>query len=215
MKRFLLPLLVVVPFAASLAAPAKPKVVVPPKVVPAPAKSKVVTPPKAAVPAQPKDPLGDSVDFLWQQSDEAFHKGDYPTAIKLHRAIVTLDPTDTESFGVGAWLLWSLGQKADARAFIQQGLTANPQNAEMWNVAAEHYDLEKSFSDAKSAYLKSVELSGAKADEMLRRRLAHSAEHAGDLELSVQTWQDLARDFPNSPVDKNNLARVKGLKGKA
>ena len=207
MKRLFLPFLVMVPVVASFAAPAKPKVVTPPKA--ASAKPKVVAPP-----AKAKDPLRDSVDYLWDQSDEAFHNGDYPTAIKLHRAIVTLDPTDLESFGVGAWLLWSLGQKEDARAFIRQGLAANPKNAEMWSVAGEQYDLEHSFSDAKNAYVKSVELSGAKADEMMRRRLAHAAEHAGDLPLSVRTWTDLARDFPNSPVNKNNLARVKGLSEK-
>lgn len=204
MKPFLfLSLLVASPLTSSFAAPVKPKVVTPKK-APAPAKAK----------AKAKDPLNASLDFLWEQSDEAFHKGDYPTAIKIHRAIVTLDPTDTESFGVGAWLLWSLGQKADARAFIQQGLTANPKTAEMWNVAAQHYDLEKSFSDAKRAYVQAVTLSNGKADEMLRRRLAHSAEHAGDLDLALQTWTELARDFPASVVTKNNLARVKELKEK-
>ncbi len=46
---------------------------------------------------------------------------------------------------------------------------------------------------------------------MLRRRLAHAAERVGDLTLSVQTWRDLVRDFPNDVVNKNNLARVEGL----
>ncbi|BCM90209.1 hypothetical protein IAD21_02060 [Abditibacteriota bacterium] len=213
---------VVVPPASKaptpLKAPVKPKVVVPPGV-----KVPQVKPPRIKPPAtshdhegadsdKPVDPVGDSLDFLWKQSDVAFHEGDYPTAVKIHRAIVTLDPTDTESFGVAAWLLWSMGQKSEARAFISQGLDANPKDAEMWNVAGEHYDLEKSYADAKNAYAKSVELSGAKAPEMLRRRLAHSAEHAGDLELSEQTWTNLVRDFPNEAVDKNNLARVKALR---
>jgi hypothetical protein len=43
---------------------------------------------------------------------------------------------------------------------------------------------------------------------MLRRRLAHAAEKAGDMTLSLETWRGLARDFPNDPVIKNNLARV-------
>ncbi len=199
MKRFLLPTFVAAPLALCLVAPAKPL----PKA------------PHKAAPAKAKDPIAASVDYLWEQSDAAFHKGDYPTAVKIHRAIVTLDPTDTESFGVGAWLLWSMGQKESARAFIQQGLDANPNNAEMWDTAGQHYDLEKSFADSKNAYVKSVTLAGKKAPEMLRRRLAHSAEHAGDLALSIQTWADLVRDYPNSAVDKNNLARVQGLAGKA
>lgn len=162
-----------------------------------------------------KDPVGDSLAYLWKQSDVAFHKGDFPTAIRIHRAIVTLDPADTESYGVGAWLLWSLNQKPEARAFIAQGLAANPKNPEMWATAGGQYDLEKSFSDAQNAYARAISLRGKEADEMLRRRLAHSAEHAGDLQLSEQTWTDLVRDFPASPVNKNNLARVKALRTKA
>lgn len=202
---------------ASAKAPVKPKVVAPPKIKPP---KPPATPGahghdhegKGTDDGKPTDPVADSLDYLWKQSDVAFHKGDYPAAVRIHHAIVALDPTDTESFGVAAWLLWSMGQKSEARAFIQQGLNANPKDAEMWNVAGEHYDLEKSFADAKTAYSKSVELSGAKADEMLRRRLAHAAEHAGDLELSEQTWTNLVRDFPNEAVDKNNLARVKALR---
>ncbi|RYX81867.1 hypothetical protein EON83_22190 [bacterium] len=216
--------------APAVKAPAaiKPKVVAPPATN---AKVPQVKPPRIKPPAgmddhdhdhgatgtdpnKPIDPVGDSLDFLWKQSDVAFHEGDYPTAVKIHRAIVTLDPTDTESFGVGAWLLWSMEKKSEARDFIDQGLASNPNDAEMWNVAAQQYDLEKSFADAKTAYLKSVELSKGKAPELLRRRLAHSAEHAGDLALSEQTWTDLVREFPASDVDKNNLARVKNLRNK-
>ncbi len=215
--KLLLPILVALPFATSFAAPVQPEVAPPPPQVNAPDHGHDHDHPHApAAPSdKPKDPLNDSLDFLWEQSDEAFHKGDYPTAVKIHRAIVTLDSSDTESFGVGAWLLWSMNQKTEARAFVQQGLSANPKNAEMWSVAGQHYDLERAFPDAKSAYLQAVELSAGKADEMLRRRLAHAAQHAGDLDLSFQTWTDLARDFPSSVVIKNNLARVQGLKEKA
>lgn len=200
MKR--LPLLLTLsflPLAASNAAPPK-----------APAKAKAPT----------KTPLEVRVDALWEQSDAAFHKGDYPAAIALHRQIVKLAPDDVESYSVGAWLLWSLGQdhdispsaaknfKADARAFIGQGLKANPKNPEMWDAAGEHYNLDRSFADAKFAFAKAVQLSGAKAPEMLRRRLAHAAEGAGDWNLATRIWTDLVRDFPNQPINSRNLARV-------
>lgn len=215
-----------------------------PVATPVPAKPKVVVPPAANVPqvkpprikphgapdgheghdhgtpggetgtGKPADPVGDSLDYLWKQSDVAFHAGDYDTAVKIHRAIVTLDPTDTESYSVAAWLLWSMEKKTDARDFIAQGLNANPDSAEMWEKAADQYDIEKSYSDAKEAYLKAIALTKGKPSELLRRRLGHAAEHAGDLALSEQTWTDLVRDFPNSAVDKNNLLRVQGLRNK-
>ena len=151
---------------------------------------------------------GTLTDYLWRKSDDAFHAGDFPRAVELHRAIVTLDPTDSESFGVGAWLLWSLGKRAEADAFIAQGLKANPKDPEMWNVAAQQYDLEKDFTASQKAYGQAVELSGDKADQMLRRRYAHASEHAGDLNASLQTWRALVKDFPGEAVNKSNLARV-------
>lgn len=191
MKRLALLLaLVSVPLTVSNAAPAK-----------SPAKSKAKAPAKSSIEAR--------VDALWERSDAAFHKGDYPAAVALHRQIVRLAPDDTESYSVGAWLLWSLGKKADANAFIAQGLQANPKNAEMWDAAGQQYSLEKSFADAKVAFGKAVQLFGTKAPELLRRRLAHAAEGAGDRDLATRTWTNLVRDFPDSPVNKNNLARVR------
>ena len=172
-----------------------------------------------AVHSQKVDEKSESnVDYFWRKSDEAFHAGDYPRAIQLHRAIVALDPQDTESFGVGAWLLWSLGQKDDATAFIAQGLKANPESSEMWDQAAQHYDLQKLAPESLHAYRQAVAHFPKDAPlaetQMLRRRLAHSAERAGDLQLSVQTWRDLVRDFPDDAVNKNNLARVEALEKK-
>jgi len=168
----------------------------------APAKAK----PK---PAPQETALEKRVDALWEKSDAAFHQGNYPLAVSFHRQIVKLAPDDTESYGDAAWLLWSMGQKADARAFIAQGLRANPNNAEMWDTAGEHYTLEHSFADAKDAFLKAVRLTGPKSPELLRHRLAHAAEDSGDLALATQTWTALVRDYPTSTINKNNLARVK------
>ncbi len=158
---------------------------------------------------------GDVIDGLWRLSDDAFHAGDYPRAIELHRAIVIIDPSDTESYGVGAWLLWSLEKKADSNAFIAQGLKSNPDSSEMWNVAAQQYGLEKEFASERDAYAKAVNLAGKAADQMLRRRYAHANERAGDLKASAQIWRGLVADFPNEAVNKNNLARVEAeLAGK-
>jgi tetratricopeptide (TPR) repeat protein len=167
--------------------------------------------------------MGDAnlADYFWRQSDEAFHAGDYPRAIELHRAIVAYDPGDVESYSVAAWLLWSLGKKAEALAHIERGLNANPNNWLMWDAAGQHYDLQKRESPelapaAKNAYVRAVQLLPRSADkneaQMLRRRLAHAAEKASDIRLSLQTWRDLSRDFPDDAVNKNNLARVEKLK---
>ena len=156
----------------------------------------------------PKVNEGSLTDYLWRRSDAAFHAGDYPRAVSLHRAIVQVDPSDVESYSVGAWLLWSMEKGDEANAFIAQGLQANPDDAEMWSAAGDQYDLEKRFADSKDAYAKAVTLAGPNADQMLRRRYAHASEHAGDLGTSAQVWRALVKDFPAEAVNKNNLARV-------
>jgi tetratricopeptide (TPR) repeat protein len=153
-----------------------------------------------------------NVDYFWRKSDEAFHDGDYPRAIALHRAIVALEPGHVESWSLAAWLLWSLGKGEDAVAHIERGLKANPKNAEMWSAAGQHFDLQKLGPRTLEAYKRAVELWPADGDkqefQMLRRRLAHAADKGGDLALSIETWRGLVRDYPDEPVNKNNLARV-------
>jgi tetratricopeptide (TPR) repeat protein len=148
------------------------------------------------------------VDYLFRKSDQAFHDGDYERAIKLHRAIVTIDPTETESYSLGAWLLWSLGRPDEAVQFLTEGVKANPQDVEMWDLAGQHYDLQKRFTDSENAFAKAVEFSGNDADQMLRRRYAHAAEHAGNWTKSAEIWRALVAQFPDDSINRNNLARV-------
>jgi len=104
--------------------------------------------------------------------------------------------------------LWSMDKGPDAMAFIQRGLDNNPNDPEMWDAAGQHYDLQKKTAEAQKAYAKAVELSGKDAPQLLRRRYAHAAEHAGDWATSLTVWQALVKDYPNEAVNRNNLARV-------
>ncbi len=156
----------------------------------------------------PKINEGSLTDYLWRRSDAAFHAGDFARVVELHRAIVAVDPTDVESYSVGAWLLWSLERGDEATAFIALGLKNNPDDPDMWEAAGDQYGLQKQFAPERDAYGKAVELSGKDADQMLRRRYAHASEHAGDLAGSAQVWRGLVADFSNEAVNKNNLARV-------
>jgi len=149
-----------------------------------------------------------NTDYFWRRSDQAFHDGDYDRAVANHKAIVALDPSDTESFGVATWLLWSMGKKDEANAHLQRGLKLNPQSADMWDTAAQQYDLEKRLPEARDAYVNALKFTPAGENTMmLRRRLAHAAEKAGDKTLALQTWRDLVKEFPNDPVNRNNLTR--------
>ncbi len=153
-----------------------------------------------------------AVDYMWEKSDEAFHAGDYERAIGLHKGIVAIAPDEVESYGNGAWLMWSLGRGEEAIAFIERGLKANPKNWEMWKEAAQHYGLQKQTEKERDAYRQAIELAPKDEDtQMLRRAFAHAAEKSGDLALAVATWRQLTTDFPTEAVNKNNLARVEKM----
>jgi len=168
-----------------------------------------------------KQARGESkTDYLWRMSDEAFHAGDYERAIGYHKEIVAIDPHDIESYSNAAWLMWSADLHDEALAHIERGLKANENNWQMWAAAGVQYDLQKPKMPAlneksKIAYQRAVELLPKNADkketQMLRRRLAHAAQKADDLELSVATWRALVADFPDEYVNKNNLQRVEKL----
>lgn len=150
-----------------------------------------------------------AVDALWRQADEAFHAGDYEKSIALHKKIVALDPHDSQSYGVAAWLTWSLGRGDEAIAHLRRGVAGDPKNWRMWDELGQNCSLQKRWRDSQDAYTHAVALIPAKEDsQMLRRRLAHAAEKAGDLKTSVAMWRALAKQFPTEAVNRNNLARV-------
>jgi tetratricopeptide (TPR) repeat protein len=175
--------------------------------------------PGAKAPAQsakkktPAQLRAEKLDALWKQTDAAFHKGDYPRAVAIHRQIVTIDPTDVESYSNAAWLLWSMGKGNEALAHLQRGVKANPKSADMWEAVGDHMGtFVKRPGEALAAYRKALQYSKPGANtHMMRRRLAHAAERSGDLQTAVTTWRALVRDFPNVAVNQNNLRRVEGM----
>jgi tetratricopeptide (TPR) repeat protein len=164
-------------------------------------------------------PLGGTMsnsDYFLMKSDEAFHAGDYDRAILLHRARVAIDPEAVDSFGAAAWLLWSMGKGGEAIEFIERGLKTNPDNWEMWNEAGQHFDMQKVSKRSQASYQRALELlPEGEPSQMLRRRLAHAAEKAGDLPTSLKIWQGLAKDYPDQVVNQNNLRRVEKLSTEA
>ena len=180
--------------------------------VPSWAQEKPQEEPDHANESLPFDGGENNSEYFLLKSDEAFHRGDYERAVLLHRARVAIDPEAVDSFGVGAWLLWSMGRAGEAAEFLERGIKTNPDDWEMWNEAGQQYDLQKRLVRAEECYKRAVELlPKEESSQMLRRRLAHASEKAGDLPLAVQTWRGLVKDFSTEAVNKNNLRRVENL----
>jgi Flp pilus assembly protein TadD len=164
---------------------------------------------KVSPSATKKSPKEQQLDKLREESDAAYHKGDYAGAVNKFKAIVALDPTDYDAFGTGAWLLWSLGRGDEATAFMRRGLAADPKNWEMWEEAGNHFMLRKILPDAQRCFERAVQLAPKKVEtRILRHRWALAAEKNGDLTTARRVWQSVVRAYPTDAVAIRKLKQV-------
>ncbi|HVF85628.1 MAG TPA: tetratricopeptide repeat protein [Abditibacteriaceae bacterium] len=171
---------------------------------------------KPVVAAKKKSLKEQKLDKLREESDAAYHKGDYPGAIAKFKAIVALDPTDYDSFGTGAWLLWSLGRGDEATAFMRRGVAANPRNWEMWEEAGNHFMLRKILPDAQRCFARAAQLAPKKANtRILRHRWALTAERNGDLPTARRVWQSVVRIYPTDASAARKLKQVEAKMNEA
>lgn len=139
---------------------------------------------------------------LWIEADEAFHSGDYPRAIVKFRAITVIAPTDVEAYGVGAWLMWSVGNGDEATAFMRRAVANDAQNWEMWAEAGDHFTVRKILPlETQQFYARALALAPKDADTRLtRHRLAFAAETNGDFATAQRVWNEVAQEFSNDNV---------------
>jgi tetratricopeptide (TPR) repeat protein len=148
-------------------------------------------------------------DKLWERTDHYWHDGDYNRIVSLLRVVVEADPTFDEAYSVGAWLLWSMGDKAAADRFLDHGVK-NGKNK--W---VAHYNfgellfVRRQFQDAIPHLNASIQFYGAPAAAW--KMLAHSYEKAGNLTKSVELWRTVVKKFPADAAAPRNLARVEKL----
>lgn len=177
----------------------------------------VVIPIRSSAAAQSKIPpesldklqnvLSDVRDQLWDKSDEFFHAGDYQRCIGILRLIAEIDPTDSEAYSVGAWLMYSTDKKAEGIAFLELGLKRNPKDFESYKNLGDYYFLLEDHKHAAFYYVKALEFPDC--PKILLHALAHCYEELGQFQEAVETWERAAALEPNDPVVKNNLERVK------
>lgn len=145
-------------------------------------------------------------DRLWLATDHFWHHGDYYRIVSLLRVCVEVDPTWTDAYGDGAWLLWSLGDTAGADRFLKYGVSRRP---ELWDLEYEfgwHLYNTKRYADALP-YLKSA-TQNKNADAVAWKMLAHCFDKLGRTADSVATWQQVVKRFPNDPAGPHNLEEM-------
>lgn len=164
--------------------------------------------PKSAPTITADDVLQAVSDGYILESDWWWHQVNYEQGIRCMEALVFLDPSDVQSFGLIAWLQWNLGREAESVATLRKCIEANPSNPDAHFELGRHYMTEKKYALAEEPLRKSVELGG---DHLAHRQYAHCLEKLGRLSESLAEWSKILETLPNDAAARYNSDRLKGL----
>lgn len=166
---------------------------------------------KAAV-AQADGITNKVIDEMWETTDKYWHEGDYNRVVSLIRVCVEADPSFTEAYSTGTWLLWSMGDTKTADAFITYGLSRAPKavKSDMSYEVGWQFFNTKRYAAAIPHLKRAVDL-GAKQRQAYST-LAHAYTRMKRYDESIAVWKLVVRKYPDFGAAKTNLAKVEGLK---
>lgn len=150
------------------------------------------------------------VDELWEATDHYWHDGDYNRIVGLVRVCVEADPAFFEAWGVGGWLLWSMGDTGAADAFLKNGLARNPGRWQLHYELGWHLFNTKRFADALPYLKKASAIPSAPAQAW--KTLGHCYDKLGRLDEALATWRQVVRRFPRDATGPRNLRRLEEKK---
>lgn len=152
------------------------------------------------------DLVDGAVNALILYTDERWHAGDYPSAIRALLLCTDLDPQYEEGYLGAAWLLWSLGDDAAALRVYEAGMENNPTSGPLFAEVALHYYNTHRYEKARELYRHAFEL---EPNPRYLLFIGHSYRKEGNLEKALAVYEDVLRQFPNNVIAANNanLAR--------
>ena len=160
-------------------------------------------------PARVELMLDELVTLLVTASDAHWHKGEYNHNINLTRMVVVGRPDLVDMYANAGWLLWSMNRDAEAVAFYQQGLKANPNTFHLYDELGQ-YNLrrKKDYAAAAKYYAQAVKFSDVKPQTW--NAYAHALEKSGQINKALKAWEKAA-SYPNNVAAAPNLARVRNI----
>jgi tetratricopeptide (TPR) repeat protein len=148
-------------------------------------------------------------DQLWKLNDRYWHTGQFERSIAALRLIAEIAPDDTQAYSNGAFMMQNQERDDEAEVFLLEGLRKNPGSSEMLYELGYFCYMHQRFEEAV-AYFKQVVLLAP--DWQNWHLLAHSYEHAGNVQEALNIWYRMLLEEPNSPVPQMQIDRI--LSGK-
>lgn len=152
---------------------------------------------------------GGVADVIWELTDVHWHKGEYSHIVHLCRMMAAARPRFVEAYANAGWLLWSMNRDAEAVAFYQQGIQANPHTFYLYDeLGTYYYNHKRDWANAARVYEKAAEFKDC--PPVTLHMLAHAYERNGQLEKALAVWKRAATLPENAPA-KRNIERVQQL----
>lgn len=152
--------------------------------------------------------LQDAGDALTEEADWWWHDGDLEQAARCLEAVLFLDPQDTQTYTLAAWLEWSLGRDEQAINTLKRGIAVVPNDPQTHFELGFHYMNTKRYLLAREPLKEALDLGG---DDLMRRQYAHCLEKLGKYKDALDQWKKLMEDSPDDAAVKMNYERVKKL----
>ena len=154
---------------------------------------------------RPTNPTEVKIAALVEDSDRAWHAGNYPECVRINEQIIALDPTWVDMYGTIAWLQWSMGQHLVALHTLHRGIASNPHSWEArFNMGLHRFNL-KEYERAVKYLGQAVAMGG---DAQARKSYAYALEHNRQPAEALAVWRGLIHDFPADPIIKTHWERA-------
>ena len=151
------------------------------------------------------DPTEARIEALIEETDRAWHAGDYPECVRLNEQIIALDPTWVEIYSTTAWLQWSMGQHLIALRTLHRGIAANPTSWEArFNMGFHRYNL-KEYERAVKYLGQAVAMGG---DKQARKTYAYCLAALKKSTEALAVWRGLIHDFPADAIVRMHWERA-------
>lgn len=156
---------------------------------------------------------------ILREADSHFHQGRYPEAIVRDLMAAMINPSLYEAFQAGGWLIESIGVDVRDESLQRRGLEiyklgarANPKEPLAFVDVAFWFEVRGKFGEAAKWYGKAAQVAKVFAPKFYpvpRKMEAHCLFKAGKVESSLLIWEELARIYPDDPVIRRNLEKVR------
>ena len=147
------------------------------------------------------------VDRVWANVDGYFHEGDYNRVVALCRIATQSDPDFDEAYSCGAWILWSMGDKPAANAYLADGVARAKDKWKASYTIGESLMVRREYKNALPHLQAATKHKNAPV--IVWKQLAHAYDRTGNLPKSLSTWEHIVQKFPDEAPAKTNRDRVK------